>query len=288
MKKHIFLVIFLCFSVFGHCHVCDSICCYQEDHYYFCNNGEYSTARIVYICTGDYAYAYHSSPECPGLSNCKGQIIAVTEYDAVYKYGRKPCCRCWTNTGNNCVDDYRASGGSGGEVNSEAIALVAVAAVLAGLFILSNDMYVYPSLNMQGILSSDVEKVGMGWDFGLRKTFRRCAIEYGGSFCFVHMANMQNYYYYYYDYNPKYWYWGAKVSFVHDLFYYKIPDNLHLYIGPSVNYTNHKFGFGGLVGFSWEFVNRLKLDVRYELTTQTNQLMLGLIFKYQKKYLWQR
>jgi hypothetical protein len=32
----------------------------------------------------------------------------------------------------------------------------------------------------------------------------------------------------------------------------------------------------------------LKFDTRYELTSQTNQLQAGLIFNYQKKYLWQR
>ena len=50
--------------------------------------------ETVYICTGNYATKYHSTSECAGLNNCKGQIIAVTLYDAVNKYNRTPCSRC--------------------------------------------------------------------------------------------------------------------------------------------------------------------------------------------------
>ena len=50
--------------------------------------------ETVYICTGGYSKKYHSSSECSGLDNCKGQIIEVSLYDAVNKYGRTPCKIC--------------------------------------------------------------------------------------------------------------------------------------------------------------------------------------------------
>lgn len=55
----------------------------------------YSTkTETVYICTGGYSKKYHSSPDCRGLDNCKGQIIEVSLYDAVNKYYRTPCKVC--------------------------------------------------------------------------------------------------------------------------------------------------------------------------------------------------
>lgn len=59
----------------------------------------------VYICTGQYAYAYHSRPDCPGLNNCKGDILYTDNYTATYKLNRIPCCRCWLNVTGNCCDD---------------------------------------------------------------------------------------------------------------------------------------------------------------------------------------
>lgn len=49
---------------------------------------------MVYICTGGYSKKYHSSSGCRGLDNCKGQIIEVSLYDAINKYGRTPCKIC--------------------------------------------------------------------------------------------------------------------------------------------------------------------------------------------------
>jgi len=54
-----------------------------------------------------------------------------------------------------------------------------------------------------------------------------------------------------------------------------------------VNYLND-FGGGGIVGIEMKIFDRLRFDLRYELTTQTNQIQVGLIFTYQKKYFWQK
>lgn len=59
----------------------------------------------VYVCTGEYAYAYHSRPDCPGLSNCKGEIKYTDKYTAINNLRRVPCCRCWSNVIGRCKDD---------------------------------------------------------------------------------------------------------------------------------------------------------------------------------------
>ena len=52
-----------------------------------CKHEEHITTKansqIVYVCTGSYAYAYHSRPNCPGLGNCKGDIKYTDENYAV-------------------------------------------------------------------------------------------------------------------------------------------------------------------------------------------------------------
>src|SRR5674476_5200 len=89
----------------------------------FANGLTEANSQQVFICTGQYAYAYHSSATCPGLNNCKGEIKSTDEYSALNSYGRRPCCRCWTNISGNCKDDnpYNAGTSGGGSAdNSEA------------------------------------------------------------------------------------------------------------------------------------------------------------------------
>lgn len=49
----------------------------------------------VWICTGSGAYAYHNNRACSGLNNCKATIIQVTEKEAIEKWGRKKCKKCY-------------------------------------------------------------------------------------------------------------------------------------------------------------------------------------------------
>ena len=81
--------------------------------------------------------------------------------------------------------------------------------------------------------------------------------------------------------------WGGHFNFVHQVFYNKTREWLKVYFGPSVNYVNY-FGFGGIIGTDMKLFDRLRFDLRYELTSQTNQIQVGLIFTYQKKYFWQK
>ena len=50
--------------------------------------------RKVYICAGQYAYAYHSRNICAGLNNCRAGVYYTTEYKA-QDMGRSPCGRCF-------------------------------------------------------------------------------------------------------------------------------------------------------------------------------------------------
>lgn len=49
----------------------------------------------VWICTSSGAYAYHNNRACSGLNNCKATIIQVTEKEAIEKWGRKKCKKCY-------------------------------------------------------------------------------------------------------------------------------------------------------------------------------------------------
>jgi hypothetical protein len=260
------------------------------------NEIQFSLSQIVYICTGPYAEVYHSISNCAGLNNCKGDINYTDEYSAVNTFKRRPCCRCWSNVSRNCKDDNPSSangygGGSGGN-GSEAFAYVAIAIVATSAIILSNDFYIYPTYSFfkGGNLYYDygiqklIPKSGSGWIFGLRKTFKHSALEYGASY-----LKLQTTYKSGNSYSNNYTKsrWGGHLNFVHQAFYNKIPNWLKVYFGPSIN-TVFEFGYGGIIGSEMKLFDRLKFDLRYELTTQTNQIQAGLIFTYQKKYFWQK
>ena len=53
-----------------------------------------NSEKMVYVCTGGSAYAYHINRNCQGLNRCKAEIHRVTLSDA-YAMGRtKPCGYC--------------------------------------------------------------------------------------------------------------------------------------------------------------------------------------------------
>lgn len=243
-----------------------------------------SSAQIVYVCMGPYAYVYHSTSECPGLGNCSGEIKYTDESTALNSLGRDPCCRCWSNVAGRCKDDntaYSGGGGGGGGGDNSALGYAALAVVVASVAILSNDIYVYRIASFQKAnYNNNINaRDGYGWALGFRKTFKKSALEYGASF-----INSYRYNYYSSDYSTTST--GFHINFVHHIFTNKMPPNLRAYLGGSFNVVQDA-GYGGILGLEYLIKGRLKIDARYELTTQTNQLQIGLIFKYQKKYLWQ-
>ena len=265
---------------------------------YVCENSDNSIKddnlnQTVYICTGNYAYAYHSNANCPGLGNCKGQINYTDEYNAVNNLNRKPCCRCWQNVSNNCKDDLATSGGGGGggrgSSDGSGEAVLAILFVTASAAILSNDIYVYPTYSFYkdpNYSNNTPSKVG--WCFGFRKTFEKSALEYG-----VSVLTYENNYNYGYNYGYNYnsiqeqKKWGFHFNYVHNIFESKMPDKFVSYAGPTINYFN-EIGYGAMIGIKYKLLERLNLDFRYELTNQTNQLQIGLIFNYQRKYFWKK
>ncbi len=257
----------------------------------------------VYYCQGSYFHAYHSRENCPGLQNCGAQIRYTDENTAVNSLGRKPCCRCWSNVDAKCRDDnpnYEESSGStdyspnyersSGRVedNSAAYVYLAMGIMMTGGILISNDVYIYPTYSTFKITDTieyqgQQTGAGIGLTFGLRKTFAHSALEYGASYLkFETKYSYRNLYSKVTEHER----WGVHFNFVHQFLYDTTPDWMKIYLGPSVNYVSD-FGYGGIIGTEIKLFERLKLDVRYELTTQTNQIQAGIIFTYQTKYLWE-
>lgn len=242
--------------------------------------------QTVYVCTGNYAYAYHSDANCPGLGNCKGNISYTDEYNAVNNLNRQPCCRCWQNVSNNCKDDIATSrGGGGGRGGSDGSgeAVLAILIVAASAAILSNDFYLYPTYSFyKNPKYLNQNSTGIGWNFGFRKTFTKSALEYGLN----RQSYQMNQFQYYNNPDPVNE-WGFNLNYIHNIYESKMPEKINSYVGLSTNYFD-EIGYGLIVGSKYELGKRFHLDLRYELTTQTNQLQLGIIFNYQRKYLWQK
>lgn len=282
MKRIILLLLSLIFSISGiqaHNYLSTEISPLTESV-----SDDYNT---VYVCTGNFAYAYHSRSNCPGLGNCKGSIKYTDENYAINKLKRVPCCRCWSNVSGRCKDDNPGTGGGGsGGSDPDAEAALAMVIIVFSAAILSNDIYAYPTVSFQKQYPEYPNyeiKSGFGWLFGFRKTLAKSAFEYGASYI-KHDAILNNGYY---STPEELTRWGFHLNYVHELFYNKTPIWLKSYIGPSINYVDN-FGYGGIVGMQFKLVNRLDFDVRYELTTTTNQIQFGLIFNYQKVYFWNK
>ena len=232
-------------------------------------------SQTVYVCLGEYAYAYHSRSDCPGLSNCKGSINYTDENTASVNLSRVPCCRCWSNVSDRCKDDNPNHGGLGyDEDDTEIYRYVALAIVTASAAVLSNDLYFHPVYSNYETNQWTMTD-GAGLVFGLRKTWDKTALEYGASVLIRETP--------FGDYER----WGTHVNLVHNMFDNRTPEWLNLYFGPTLNYVD-KYGYGGIAGAQFRLVDRLKFDIRYEVTTETNQVQAGLIFTYQKKYFWNR
>ena len=71
--------------------------------------------QTVYICGGQFAYAYHSSQSCTGLNNCRADVSYLSRSRAINEYDRRPCCICWSNTNGNCINDGKSGESSGYE-----------------------------------------------------------------------------------------------------------------------------------------------------------------------------
>jgi len=151
-------------------------------------------------------------------------------------------------------------------------------AVLILVFIpiyVANDIYFHPNLSFLEFNEHNLNyKPISSFDTGLRVDFDDSALEYGISHI-VYESNIFDSQYNEIDY------WGLHMSYLQNIFSNKFPSRFKVYVGPSINYVS-KLGIGGVTGMNYRIFNRLKLDFRYELTSETNQLSAGLIFTFNK------
>ena len=181
---------------------------------------------------------------------------------------------------NKDIYKYNTTGIGLTQQDANAIVLT-FSMMVAVIGILSNDVYVYPVYSFSNYSAYGRSIVnGTNWAFGLRKTFKHSALEYGG-----------NHYKYKDEFNNfDRWDWGFHLNFVHQVFYNKTPEWMKAYFGLSINdyFFDSNTGYGALVGTEIKIVDRLKFDLRFVHTTTIDQLQSGLIFTFQKKYLWQK
>jgi len=142
----------------------------------------------------------------------------------------------------------------------------------AGLFFISDCVYFYPSYNFNSV--HDFDKIR--YMFGYRISLNHSAIELGLSYINTNTTIISEGLMDSFIEDPG---WGFHMNYVYFLSKHYQYKKVNLYIGPTVNYIG-KIGVGGLVGSEIKITNWLKFDLRYELTTRTNQLQAGLVFKY--------
>jgi hypothetical protein len=198
---------------------------------------------------------------------------------------------------------------SGGGDAAAYVALgIAAAAVTAGVFILSNEVSLSPVMSLfrykqfSGILTSDI--LNWGLRFNLKKNFKTKKghvgdFEYGYSFLPVNFDLLSRQRTYGNNTN----YHQVNVGYNHKFFTLPKNDKCIIFAGPLMNfnffnsnlgdipgYDNERFSFGigASAGFIYKFHDRISLDVRYQITNNSNQLLAGLSFQYQKEYFWKR
>lgn len=246
-------------------------------------------SESVYVCLGNHAYTYHSNYNCGGLGNCKAQITNVSPQYAIYNLNRVPCCRCFSAP--NCKDDNTTqssySGGNGSGGAGALILPLAAIVVASGAIILSNDVAIYGGYRFNK-WRKDMGNIKIinswGGTLGFRKTFTHSSLEYGISY--VRYKYQRSYYGYNEPISTRDQF-GGYFAYIHDIFYNRLPEKINVYVGPIIHAV-YKVGYGATLGIRYKLLDRLRLDFRYELTSQTNQLQLGLIINYQKEYFWKK
>jgi hypothetical protein len=165
----------------------------------------------------------------------------------------------------------------------EAAIIAAAAFAVGAVIVYSNDLYIHPTFGHYLNLSEGNQNngYGYGWSYGLRKQFTHSALEYG-------VTRM--------GYLPKTnssFTGGGTSSFFFNLNYVRniklrfMPSRLIPYLGAGLN-LGQGYGVSAMTGVYLPLIDRFTLDARYELGTRTNQFHVGLIFKFQKEYIWNR
>ena len=232
-----------------------------------------SESEILSIFTefanrGDFDFnspSHHGTPEersCAFIDGFKYAYKPNTNIYTAYNEGKKYV------VSNNPCNKYPNESTAGYYIppSSGDYFLLYVAAYVV---LISNDIYVQPNINFYPYNKDQLIGNRVGRSYGFRKQFMRSSLEYGLSS------------------------YGARVSsfdmnYLHDIQIQRIPDRIQPYAGIGMNAGTYGFGMSGQFGLYLPLLNSLKVDLRYKLGNRINQLQLGLIFKYQNEYFWNK
>lgn len=273
--------------------------------------------QIVVICTGEYAKVYHSKENCTGLNNCKGEIIKVSQSDAVNRYKlQRPCCVCWYPSPIGCATDdmpinnqptkfnpYYPNFSSEEEMKlyayasakrkaEEAAAFAAAGTLVFAAIANSNDFYIHyiKAFNEKNYENWEtISSNGLG--FGFRVGNNKSVFEYGASFIKSDVVKTRQSYnpfvktfqsYNSYDSRIK---WGGHLNYLYNFPIIKNNNKLNIYLGASLNSFFSKeepIGIGGIGGVNLKVLNWLKIDTRYEKTNTTSRIASGILLNFNK------
>jgi len=217
---------------------------------------------------GNYDYNnpdFHGTPEersCAFIEGFKYAYKPNTNIYTAYNEGKKYVIS------NNPCNKYRNVSNAGYYIppSSGDYFLLYLAAYVV---LISNDIYVQPNINFYPYKSEQLVGSRLGLSYGLRKQFMRSSLEYGVSTYGSRISSFD-------------------INYLHDLQIHSIPGRIQPYFGIGMNAGNYGFGMSGQFGLYLPLLDRLKVDIRYKLGNRINQLQLGLIFKYQKEYFWNK
>jgi len=228
---------------------------------------------------------FHGTPEergCAFLEGFKYARLGNTNVYNAYNSGKNYI------TANNPCNKYQPQRATPLDLlylagaAPEAAILIGGIAIIGSVILYSNDIYIRPTLSF-GYYDKKNQikyKNGFGWSYGLRKQFNRSALEYG--------INRINYKYEnpLYTNNQQFTYFN--LNYLHNINFNFVPSRIQSYAGLGMNIGRNSFGLSGVFGAYLPLIDRFNLDFRYELGNLTNQIHIGIIFKYQKEYLWNK
>ena len=213
-------------------------------------------------------------------------------------------------------------GGLGLENLGFAIAgMAAVAAVSIGFPFMANELYLSPVIsfyhsspyeyyyNDSSILYQTNSKIspGLGAAIMVKKNFSHSDLEYGFRYITYNIETIwkdgqknNNGQMIISTTQSKYsrHMWGVHINYIQHILYNKLPERIDIFLGPSINYFIHNFreslfwdyyerefplGLGGIAGITYKIANGIKLDLRYELTSRSNQVQLGIRGLYRER-----
>ena len=227
---------------------------------------------------------FHGTPEergCAFLEGFKYGRLGNTSVYSAYNSGKNYI------TANNPCNKYQPQRATPLDLlylagaSPEAAILVGGIAIVGSVILFSNDIYIRPTHNFgyYDNLDNIKYKNGFGWSYGLRKQFNRSALEYGITRVKYKEENSYN------SYDKRITYFH--LNYLHNFNLSFIPSRVQTYGGLGIN-LGKGTGFSGILGAYLPLIDRFNLDLRFELGNRLNQIHLGLIFKYQKDYLWNK